>query len=62
LLKHLIPPVYDSSDAIYIALDENYNTWSGGAFKVDPAFFDWINFIFIRIISTIPGYLPWRMR
>lgn len=42
LLKHSIPPVYAASDSIFIALDQNYTTWTGGKFEVDPGFFDWI--------------------
>lgn len=42
LLKHSIPPVYQASDTIFIALDENYTTWTGGGFNVDPVFFDWL--------------------
>lgn len=42
LLKLAIPPVYKDSDRIFIAIDENYMTWSGNKFDVDPAFFTWL--------------------
>lgn len=42
LLKLAIPPVYKASDRIFIAIDENYMTWSGNKFEVDPAFFTWL--------------------
>ncbi|WP_316634128.1 hypothetical protein [uncultured Flavobacterium sp.] len=41
-LKLSIPPVYDASDRIFIAIDENFVTWSGNKFKVDLAFFEWL--------------------
>lgn len=41
-LKLSIPPVYNASDRIFIAIDENLVTWSGNKFDVDPAFFDWL--------------------
>jgi hypothetical protein len=37
-----LPPVYKGADRIFIAVDENYNTWSGNKFEVDPSFFEWI--------------------
>lgn len=43
LLKQSIPPVYAASDSIFIAFDENYKTWTGGDFEVDPSFFEWLN-------------------
>jgi len=42
LLKIAIPPVYKSSDRIFIAIDQDYLTWSGNKFTVDPLFFDWL--------------------
>ncbi|KAF2517791.1 hypothetical protein [Flavobacterium foetidum] len=41
-LKLSIPPVYNASDRIFIAIDENYLTWSGNKFDVDPTFFEWL--------------------
>lgn len=41
-LKLSIPPVYEASDRIFIAMDENFITWSGNKFEVDPSFFDWL--------------------
>ncbi|WP_264563651.1 hypothetical protein [Flavobacterium sp. N3904] len=41
-LKLSIPPVYDASDRIFIAMDENLVTWSGNKFEVDSSFFDWL--------------------
>ncbi|BCY28677.1 hypothetical protein [Flavobacterium okayamense] len=42
LLKHAIPPVYEASDRIFIAIDENLITWSGNKFEVSPSFFEWL--------------------
>lgn len=42
-LKLSIPPVYKEADRIFIAIDENLNTWSGNKFEVDDSFFDWLN-------------------
>lgn len=41
-LKLSIPPVYDASDRIFIAMDENFITWSGNKFEVDSTFFQWL--------------------
>jgi hypothetical protein len=41
-LRLSIPPVYKHADRIFIAQDENFLTWSGNKFEVDPAFFDWL--------------------
>lgn len=42
LLKQSIPPVYKASDKIFIAIDEDYLTWSGNKFEVSPSFFEWL--------------------
>ena len=42
-LKISIPLVYDDADAIFIAVDEEYRTWSGEVFKVEDQFFEWLN-------------------
>ena len=42
LLKLAIPPVYNEADRIFLAIDENYKTWSGNTFTVDTSFFDWL--------------------
>jgi hypothetical protein len=41
-LKKSIPPVYKESDEIFIAIDNEYRTWSGQKFEVEESFFDWI--------------------
>lgn len=41
-LKLSIPPVYKAADRIFIAIDENLNTWSGNKFEIDPSFFQWL--------------------
>ncbi len=41
-LKQSIPPVYDQSDAIFIAMDKEQRTWSGNTFEIDPDFFEWL--------------------
>lgn len=41
-LKKAIPPVYQAADAIFIAEDKEYRTWSGKKFEVDPSFYEWL--------------------
>lgn len=41
-LRNSIPPVYEQADAIFIAADKDYRTWSGENFTVDESFFDWL--------------------
>jgi hypothetical protein len=41
-LKNAIPPVYEAADAIFIAEDKEYRTWSGKKFEVAPSFYEWI--------------------
>lgn len=41
-LKNSIPPIYKEADSIFLALDENNNTWSGKKFEIKEIFFDWI--------------------
>jgi hypothetical protein len=41
-LKKSIPPVYKGADAIFIAIDKEYRTWSGKKFEVEERFFDWL--------------------
>lgn len=42
-LKQSIPPVYDLSDAIYIAMDKEQRTWSGTHFDIEDDFFKWLH-------------------
>lgn len=41
-LKNSIPPVYSKADKIFIAIDNEFRTWSGQNFEVDPNFFNWL--------------------
>lgn len=41
-LKISIPPVYHDSDAIFIAIDKDFRTWTGQKFIVDELFFEWL--------------------
>ncbi len=41
-LKKSIPPVYNDANAIFIALDKDYRTWSGQKFEVEESFFEWL--------------------
>src|SRR5690554_322456 len=41
-LKKAIPPVYEGADAIFIAEDKEYRTWSGEKFEVSSSFYDWL--------------------
>lgn len=41
-LKKAIPPVYEAADAIFIAEDIEYRTWSGERFEVSPSFYEWL--------------------
>jgi hypothetical protein len=42
LLKNAIPPIYNDSDAIYLAIDKDRLTWNGSLFQIDDSFFLWI--------------------
>lgn len=42
LLKNAIPPIYNDSDAIYLAIDKDRLTWNGSSFHIDDSFFSWI--------------------
>jgi len=42
LLKNAIPPVYNESDTIFLAVDKNRKTWKGEVFSIDPLFFEWV--------------------
>lgn len=42
LLKNAIPLVYDEADTIFLAVDINRKTWTGGDVHIDQTFFDWI--------------------
>ncbi len=41
-LKNSIPPVYEESDKIYLALDEKQRTWKGNRFEIDDSFIEWL--------------------
>lgn len=41
-LKTAIPLVYEYADRIFIAQDENFNTWNGNTFHVEDSFFTWL--------------------
>ena len=41
-LKKSIPPVYKEADDIFIAIDNEYRTWSGQKFEVEQGFFEWL--------------------
>lgn len=41
-LKNSIPPVYEEADAIFIAVDKDFRTWSGQTYKIDDSFFGWL--------------------
>jgi hypothetical protein len=41
-LRSSIPLIYDDSDRIVLAIDINFNTWSGNKFSIAPEFFEWI--------------------
>lgn len=42
-LKLSLPPIYKAADKIYIAIDQNLNTWSGNKFCIDDSFFEWLS-------------------
>ncbi|MBT3588957.1 MAG: hypothetical protein HN507_09935 [Flavobacteriaceae bacterium] len=61
LLKISIPLIYENATKIVLALDKNYQTWSGNYFKVGDSFFEWIEQIDINkkiIIYKDVFYLP----
>ncbi|HLT65715.1 MAG TPA: hypothetical protein VKZ80_05110 [Flavobacterium sp.] len=41
-LKKSIPPIYEDSDKIFLALDYKNRTWTGNQFTIDESFFSWI--------------------
>lgn len=41
-IKISLPLIYEAADSITLAIDENYRTWTGNDFNIDPAFFEWI--------------------
>lgn len=44
-LKQSIPPVYEASDEIFLAIDDQCRTWTGNKFTIDQSFFSWIDII-----------------
>lgn len=42
-LKKSIPPVYNDSDEIFLALDRENRTWTGTKFEINDDFFAWID-------------------
>ncbi|VXC12940.1 conserved hypothetical protein [Flavobacterium sp. 9AF] len=42
LLKNAIPPVYDASDTIFLAIDKSRKTWNGSDIHIDASFFEWV--------------------
>lgn len=42
LLKNAIPPIYDSADSIFLAIDKDRLTWIGNLFYIDDSFFLWL--------------------
>ncbi len=44
-LKNSLPPIYKDADAIFIAQDKDYRTWSGKNFEVSPSFYEWLKAI-----------------
>lgn len=42
LLKNAIPPIYDSADSIFLAIDKDRLTWNGNLFYIDDSFFLWL--------------------
>lgn len=47
-LKLSLPPVYNVADRIFVAVDQNLNTWSGNKFSIDNSFFEWLSEIDIE--------------
>ncbi len=42
LLKFAIPPIYEESDEIFLAIDSNRKTWNGSDIHIEDDFFQWI--------------------
>jgi hypothetical protein len=60
-LKYSLPPIYEYSDAIFLAIDENSLTWSGKKFIIDESFFEWLKTIDVDkkiIIYSDNFYVP----
>ncbi len=41
-LKKSIPPVYNLSDEIFLAIDQELRTWTGNHFEISEDFFSWL--------------------
>ncbi|WP_316822074.1 hypothetical protein [Pedobacter gandavensis] len=41
-VKISLPRVYDFVDEIYLAVDRDGKTWSGGSLEIDPHFWEWL--------------------
>lgn len=52
-LKKSIPPVYNDSDEIFLALDHENRTWTGNEFVIEDSFFSWIKTIDVDNKITI---------
>ncbi len=42
LLKNAIPPIYNNTDSIFLAVDKDRLTWNGNLFHIDDSFFLWL--------------------
>lgn len=47
-LKLSIPPVYEASDRIFLAKDQELRTWNGQKFTVDESFYTWLKEIDVQ--------------
>ena len=52
-LKKSIPPVYNDSDEIFLALDHENRTWTGNKFVIEDSFFSWLETIDVDNKITI---------
>jgi hypothetical protein len=42
LIQNALPPIYEDSDTIFLAIDRNRKTWNGETFALNDDFFAWI--------------------
>ena len=42
LLKHSLPPVYETADRIFLAVDKELRTWKGQKFTIEAEFYSWL--------------------
>lgn len=42
LIQNALPPIYEESDTVFLAIDRNRRTWNGEYFTIEESFFEWV--------------------